>query len=66
MKLQTSHIASMYFETWMDKKKREDMCLHDDSQKWLTQMKQMSDRELRSYLDLITLSCVLLASKVNE
>ena len=25
LKLQTSHIASMYFETWMDKKKREDM-----------------------------------------
>jgi hypothetical protein len=35
LKLQTSHIASMYFETWMDKKKREDMTQLDESQKWL-------------------------------
>lgn len=56
----------MYFETWMDKKKREDMSQQDDSKKWLSQMKQMTDRELRSHLDHITLSCVLLASKVNE
>jgi hypothetical protein len=66
LKLQTSHIASMYFETWLDKKKREDLQVTNDDDKWLTQIKRKSDRDLRSYLDLITLTCVLLASKVNE
>ena len=56
----------MYFETWLDKKKREDLLVTNDDDKWLTQLKRKSDRDLRSYLDLITLTCVLLASKVNE
>ena len=50
----------------MDKKKREDLQLDNENEKWLFQMKHKTDRDLRSYLDLITLSCVLLASKVNE
>ena len=48
----------MYFETWLDKRKREN--------EWFEDMKALSDKELRQYLDLVTLSCVLLASKTNE
>jgi len=55
----------MYFETWLDKKKQEDASLGEE-EAWIDQMKAMQGRELRSYLDLITLSCVLLAAKVNE
>jgi hypothetical protein len=58
LKLQTSHIASMYFETWLDKLKREP--------DWSEEMRAYSDKEMRQYLDLITLTCVLLASKTNE
>jgi hypothetical protein len=58
LKLQTSHIASMYFETWLDKRKRE--------ADWSEEMRSYSDKEMRQYLDLITLTCVLLASKTNE
>ena len=54
----------MYFETWLDKKKKEDQLNGD--RWWLTEVQAMSEKELRSYLDLITLTCVLLASKVNE
>jgi hypothetical protein len=39
LKLQTSHIASMYFETWLDKKKRE----HE----WFESMKEFSEKDLR-------------------
>ena len=48
----------MYFETWLDKRKR-------DSE-WLDEMKSLNDKEMRHYLDLVTLTCVLLASKTNE
>jgi len=54
----------MYFETWLDKKKKDDQINGD--RWWLTEVQNMSEKELRSYLDLITLTCVLLASKVNE
>ena len=54
----------MYFETWLDKKKKDDQINGD--RWWLTEVQSMSEKELRSYLDLITLTCILLASKVNE
>ncbi len=67
LKLQTSHIASMYFEKWIDKKKQEDAQAAADSKElWIETTKAMTGRDLRSYLDLITLSCVLVAAKVNE
>ena len=69
LKLQTSHIASMYFETWLDKKKNsftDPVAPNTDADCWLDQVKQMKPRDLRNYIDLITLSCILLAAKVNE
>ena len=48
----------MYFETWLDRKRR--------AQDWLNDMKTLSERDLRYNLDLVTLSCILLASKLNE
>jgi hypothetical protein len=48
----------MYFETWLDKRKRE--------VEWFEEMKTLTDKEMRHYLDLVTLACVLLASKTNE
>ena len=55
----------MYFESWLDNKKKQDVNLAKE-EKWLTSIKDLSERELRQYLDLVTLSCILLASKVNE
>jgi len=48
----------MYFETWLDKKRR--------GVDWLDQMRSLGDRDLRYNLDLVTLSCILLAAKLNE
>lgn len=33
---------------------------------WIDTVRGFTDKELRQYLDLITLSCILLASKMNE
>jgi hypothetical protein len=45
LKLQTSHIASMFFETWLDKNKRGDYALRDNKDNlWITQMKQKNDK----------------------
>ena len=49
----------MYFETWLDNKRRND-------ENWLAELRRFNQRDLRYYLDLITLTCILLASKVNE
>ena len=61
----------MYFETWLDKKKFQtsDKTNQDESENqepWLAKVRAMNGKDLRSYLDLVTLSCMLLASKVNE
>ena len=48
----------MYFETWLDKKKR--------GVQWLLEMRSLTERDLRYNLDLVTLSCILLAAKLNE
>lgn len=48
----------MYFETWLDKKKR--------GAQWLLEMRALTERDLRYNLDLVTLSCILLAAKLNE
>lgn len=69
LKLQTSHIASMYFETWLDRKKQstsDPMVGGDGKQSWLEWVRRMKEKDLRSYLDLVTLTCVLVAAKVNE
>lgn len=69
LKLQTSHIASMYFETWLDKKRvsgPDPVAVNKGADSWLEQVKTMKGKDLRNYIDLVTLSCMLLASKVNE
>lgn len=45
LKLQTSHIASMFFEAWLDKNKRNDWALRDsDEESWIKRCKKMSDK----------------------
>lgn len=69
LKLQTSHISSMYFETWLDRKRKsgfDPVAGGKQYGSWLDQMMSMKEKDLRSYLDLVTLSCTMLASKVNE
>ncbi len=45
LKLQTSHIASMFFEAWLDKNKRLDWGLRDsEDEAWIKKMKKMSDK----------------------
>jgi hypothetical protein len=70
----------MYFEAFLDKKKKNDiLCKQhmntndtedesnsDEPAFWIDTIKGFTDKELRCYLDLITLSCILLASKMNE
>ena len=48
LKLQTSHIASMYFEIWLDKQKREDLAQSDKARKWTTRMRMLNEQDLRS------------------
>ena len=67
LKLQTSHIASMFLETWLDKQKKNDLkARRDGGRVWIEECKEFSEKDLRQYLDLITLSCILLAAKTNE
>lgn len=74
LKLQTSHIASMYFESWLDKKKKNDYLIlqfisgedNCDQKTWIQTIADFTEKEQRSYLDLVTLSCILLAAKLNE
>jgi len=70
----------MYFEAFLDKKKKNDIITKqnmnttdtedesnsDQPATWIDTIRGFNEKELRSYLDLITLSCVLLASKMNE
>lgn len=74
LKLQTSHIASIYFEKWVAKMRTLPAkccwCAEsdngDDDQSWLEHLQDICDRNLRCHIELITLSCLLLASKLNE
>lgn len=69
LKLQTSHIASMYFEAWLDQKKRQDILIRQNERTgevFIDEVASFNERKLREYMDLITLSCILLASKINE
>jgi hypothetical protein len=74
LKLQTSHIASIYFEKWVAKMRTltvqscwcSDAENHEDNTSWLEHIQGLSDRSLRCHIELITLSCLLLASKLNE
>lgn len=69
----------MYFEAFLDKKKKNDLITKqslntndtdesnsDQPATWIDTIKGFTEKEVRSYLDLITLSCTLLASKMNE
>ena len=38
----------------------------DDGQSWLEHLADICERNLRCHIELITLSCLLLASKLNE
>ena len=45
LKLQTSHIASMFFEAWLDKNKRNDWSIRDSDEKsWIKRCKEMTDK----------------------
>jgi len=47
LKLQTSHIASMFFETWLDKVKRMDFDKKQSGSgktQWIEEMKEKNDK----------------------
>ena len=46
--------------------KRGETCSHEKNESWMDHMAMLSEKSMRAHIELITLSCLLLASKLNE
>ena len=58
-----SHTSCWCFNRSLDKR-GETKCNQNES--WMDHMANLSEKSLRAHIELITLSCLLLASKLNE
>jgi hypothetical protein len=59
----------LFFETWLDRNRKEDLEKRSQGSKesqWINNLLALKEKDLRQFLDLITLSCILLAAKTNE